>query len=82
MVVLVLTQKGFHEVMQLKESPHLSIWVNQHILSKDEIAEYKNRGIHITDCAYDIDVNSEDQINNALQMLYQNHPGEVVFVEK
>ena len=82
MVVLVLTQKGFHEIMELKESANLSIWVNQHILSKDEIAEYKNRGIHITDCAYDIDVNSEDQINNALQMLYQNHPGEVVFVEK
>ena len=82
MVLLVLTQKGFHEVMQLGESSHLSIWVNQHILSKDEISEYKNRGIHITDCAYEIDVNSEDQIKNALQMLYQNHPGEVVFVER
>jgi hypothetical protein len=68
--------------MKLKESDNLSIWVNPRILSKDEIAEHKNRGIEISDCAYDIDVNSEDQINSALKMLSQNHPNEVVFVER
>lgn len=82
MIILVLTQKGFQEVMKLEESIHLNIWVNPHLLSKEEIAEYQNRGMRITGCAYDIDVNSEDQINNALKMLSQNHPNEVIFVER
>ncbi|MFT7880100.1 MAG: hypothetical protein ABXS91_06845 [Sulfurimonas sp.] len=82
MIILVLTQKGFHEVMKLKESANLKIWVNPRILSKEEITDYQNRGIEIADCAYDIDVNSEDQVNSALKMLSQNHPNEVVFVER
>ena len=81
MIILVLTKQGFQEVKSLLYTPNVSCWVNQHILSKDEIAEYKNIDIHITDFAYDIDINSEEQVNNALELLQEYSPGEVIFVE-
>jgi hypothetical protein len=81
MVILVLTKHGFQEIEAILKNPNIKCWINQHILTKDEITEYKNKGIHITDFVYDIDSNSEEQINNALELLHEHHPGEVVFVE-
>jgi hypothetical protein len=81
MVILVLTKHGFQEIEAILGNPNVKCWINQHILSKDKIAEYKSKGIHITDFVYDIDSNSEEQINNALELLHEHHPGEVVFVE-
>ena len=82
MVLLVLTKQGFHEAKTILENSDITCWVNQHILTKDEIAEYRSKGIHITDFAYDIDIHSKDQINNALELLNEYHPDEVVFVEQ
>ena len=82
MVLLVLTKHGFKEVKALLYTPNVNCWINQHILSKDEIAEYKNLDIHITDFAYDIDAKSEEQVNNALELLQEQYPNEVIFVER
>jgi hypothetical protein len=82
MVLLVLSKQGFHRIETLLENHNVKCWVNEHILTKDEIEAYKRKGIDITDFAYGIDFDSEEQVNNAVQLLHEHHPDKIVFVER
>ena len=79
MVFLVLTKQGFQKVQKEVKINNLIIWVNNNILSENELTLYRNQGFQITNFFYTI--NSTDTIEEALTTISEHHPNEPIFIE-
>jgi hypothetical protein len=80
-VYFTLTRSGYEDLVSTLGHAPSPLWVNNGVLSPQEIKSLYERGVDITN--FTIDVNPEDQsaVAQAIETVREHHPGQTVWVE-
>ena len=81
MVIFILTSKGYKEMESVIKESNSPVWINEGILSDEEIEELRSQGIQLTNFSYLIDKTNQKEIQGALETIKEHHPGETIWTE-
>ena len=81
MVYLVLSRRGYDQLVASGGLPSSPLWVSGGVLSADELSDLRSRGFDITDFHGQIDPANPEEVDEAVDTIRQHHPGQVVWVE-
>lgn len=81
MVYLILTRRGYEEVLRELQRVPSPVWVNQGVLSAEELASVRAAGTAITDFTRFITPSSASAIEEAAATVREHHPNECIWVE-
>ena len=81
MIYLIFTQQGFEEAKDLVLTEKATLWVNDDILSNEDLAELTTAGISVHTLNDKIDASDEKSVLIALKHVEQNSPKTEIFVE-
>ena len=81
MIYLIFTQQGFEEAKSLVLEDKATLWVNDGILSNENLAELTTTGISVHTLNDKIDPSDEKSVLVALKHVEQNSPNTEIFVE-
>ena len=79
MVFFATTRSAFDSYMQFAEA-HAALWVGAGVLSAQELAALRARGMAITDFHHAIAMDDPAALQDALGTIEEHHPGQVVWV--
>jgi len=80
MVFFILTRDGFDELKNSFGRVPQSVWINQDVLSVDEIEALRKAGIEVTNFVRHIDPCNESAIADAMTTIQDHHLGQRVWV--
>ncbi|MBO9678935.1 MAG: hypothetical protein J7556_11895 [Acidovorax sp.] len=81
MVYFVLTRRGYERLVDALLCVPSPLWVNQGVLSPEELAGLRAIGISVTDFTHAIDPADCAQVADATHTVCDHHPGQLVWVE-
>jgi len=81
-VFFVISRKGFEDYLLFAEKLSAPLWISAGILSTSELEAIRCRGTDVTDFNYEIGVNENEVIDDAIETIKEHHPGEVIWVGK
>lgn len=81
MVYLVLTRKGYEELVQQLQCVPSPLWVNKDVLSNAEISFLRSSGTELTDFIFPITPSDTQGVSEAACTVKEHHPNECVWVE-
>lgn len=81
MVILILTRNGFEEAKSIIAKGDIAIWINDKILTNDELNKLRTGKINITNFTYEINPKDTTSVEGALATISEHHPEETIFVE-
>jgi len=81
MIYLIFTQQGFEEAKNIILEDKATLWVNDGILSNENLAELTTTGISVHTLNDKIDPSDEKSVLLALKHVEQNSPKTEIFVE-
>jgi hypothetical protein len=81
MVYLILTRRGYEEVLRQFQRVPSPVWVNKDILSADELASLRAAGTAVTDFTRFITPSSASAIEQAAATVREHHPNDCIWVE-
>jgi hypothetical protein len=81
MIYLIFTQQGFEEVKSIVLEDNATLWVNDDILSNEDLAELTTAGITIYTLTDKFNPSDEKSVLAALKHVEQNSPKTEIFVE-
>ncbi|RKZ80488.1 MAG: hypothetical protein DRQ35_02175 [Gammaproteobacteria bacterium] len=81
MIYLIFTQQGFEEAKNIILEDKATLWVNDGILSNENLAELTTTGISVHTLNDKIDPSDEKSVLVALKHVEQNSPNTEIFVE-
>ncbi len=81
MAFLVLTRAGLDSLVEQYGGLPANLWVNEGVLSGQELADIRAEGGWVTHFTYFISPTDRAGINAALDTIADHHPGEAVFAE-
>jgi len=58
------------------------LWISAGILSISELEALRCRGTDVTDFNYEIGLNENEVIDDAIETIREHHPGKVIWVER
>jgi len=76
MVFLILTRKGFDDILERVDTRRDAVWVHAGVLSQQEIADLRSAGWDLTDFIKP----SSDLISDT-ETIREHHPAQVIWVE-
>lgn len=82
MIIFAHTRDGFKEIQNTILTSDATAWINNNILSPDEINELRANGVDITNFSHVIDPTDERSIEDALSIIAEHHPGRSIWVER
>jgi len=81
MIYLIFTQQGFEEAKNIILEDKATLWVNDGILSNENLAKLTTAGISVHTLNDKIDPSDEKSVLVALKHVEQNSPNTEIFVE-
>jgi hypothetical protein len=81
MVFFILTRDGFDELRRSFGRTPSPVWINNDVLSLDEIEALRKDGIEVTNFVRNIDPFDDSAIADAMSTIQDHHPGQHLFVE-
>tara|TARA_R110001606_G_C15404643_1_gene654158 strand:+ start:35230 stop:35481 length:252 start_codon:yes stop_codon:yes gene_type:complete len=81
MIYLIFTQEGFAEAKNDILEDKADLWVNNDLLSSEQLASLSAHGISISYLPEPIDPNNEKAIITALEYVEKQSPKEEILVE-
>ncbi len=81
MAFLVLTRAGLDSLVEQYGGLPANLWVNEGVLSEQELADIRADGGWVTNFTLSISSTDRSAINTALDTIADHHPGEAVFAE-
>jgi len=81
MIYLIFTQEGFAEAKSDILEDNAELWINNDLLSAEQLAELKTHGISISFLPNATDPNNEKAIIAALEYVEKQSPKEEILVE-
>ena len=81
MIILATTRNGFFELDPVIETGKYPVWIGSNVLTEDEIAKYRSRGVELTNFSYSIYPNNKDELDDAIATITEHHPGKRVWLE-
>lgn len=81
MVYLVLTRKGYEELVREFQCVPSPLWVNKGVLSDTELGSLRSSGSAITDFIFPITPSDAQEVSEAAYTVKEHHPNESVWVE-
>ncbi|MCV6623460.1 MAG: hypothetical protein OIF51_17105 [Cellvibrionaceae bacterium] len=81
MVIFVITREGFIELEPIVSTGLYPVWIGAGVLSSEEVNFIRSRNIDITDFSYRIDPGNKQELEAALSIISEHHPGEKVWVD-
>ena len=81
MVIFASSKEGFQELESIIRTGQYSIWVGGNVLTDEEISNYREMGIEITNFNNEIDTGNKNELDNALMTIGEHHPGERIWLE-
>lgn len=81
MIYLIFTQEGFAEAKSDILEEKANLWINDDLLSSEQLAELKTHGISIYFLPDPINPNNEKAILAALEYVETQSPKEEILVE-
>jgi len=82
MPFLVLTRKGFDDLVNDLGRIPSPIWVNDGVLSSAEIEEIRSSGVELTNFAHHISPMDANGVADAVATIEQHHVGKSVWREQ
>lgn len=82
MVFFVLSRKGFEDYLSFEEKLSAPLWISAGILSASELESLRCRGTDVTDFSYEIGLNENEVIDDAIETIREHHPDEAIWVER
>ena len=81
MVFFALTRSGLDELMaEIGRTPS-PLWVNDGVLSANEMKGLREAGIDLTNFTRPIALEDQSAVITALETIGEHHPGEVIWIE-
>ncbi|WP_428241541.1 hypothetical protein [Gynuella sp.] len=81
MIIFAVTKNGFLELETVIKSGLYPVWVGANVLSEEELSNYREMDIDITNFSYEIDPSNDEELDDALITVAEHHPGERVWLE-
>ncbi|MDH5358112.1 MAG: hypothetical protein OEW63_05745 [Gammaproteobacteria bacterium] len=81
MIYLIFTQDGFEEAKNIIIEEKATLWVNEDLLSDQQISELTQAAISVHTLPNKVDPNDEKSILAALKLIEQDAPKTEIFVE-
>lgn len=81
MTHFVLTRKGYDQLNADFDPFPFTIWVNDGVLSDDELAELRAKGVSVTNFTRAIDPSDPLDVAGAIDTIQQHHPNQSIWVE-
>lgn len=81
MVIFILTNKGYEEMESIIKESNSPVWINDGVLSEEEINKLRSQGIELTKFSYFINKANQKEILGALETIKEHHPGEAIWTE-
>lgn len=82
MFFFVISRKSFEDYLLLEEKLSAPLWVSAGILSTSELESLRCRGADVTDFSYEIGLNENEIIDDAIETIREHHPSEVIWVQR
>jgi len=79
MVFLATTRRGYESFTTL--NPDANLWVSGGVLTTEELAQLRARGLKITDFTHEISSGEPEEIADAISTIREHHPGEPIWIE-
>lgn len=81
MVIFILTHDGFLDMQHFIDDKSAAIWVNKNVLNKDELNNYRNAGLEITDFTNWINPKKDEEILKSINIIANHHPNSRIWIE-
>lgn len=81
MVYLALEPKAASEVIRLATSADCSVWVGSDAITEDEHKRRYSIGAKVTRFAYPLAEATPEVVSEALAIIEEHHPGEIVWLQ-
>ena len=81
MVILALTKVGFNEMLPVIRASGASVWIGDSVLFNNELEQFRNEDIDLTDFNYIIEKSDSLAIQSAIETIKEHHPQVNVWVE-
>jgi hypothetical protein len=82
LVFLALTRAGLDELSDEFGRLPSPLWVNDGVLSPEELAKLRAKGSDVTNFSYRIQPGDTTAIENALAVISEHHPRQRIWVER
>jgi len=82
MVFFVISRRGFEDYLSLEKELSAPLWISAGILSISELEALRYRGADVTDFNYEIGLNENEVIDDAIETIREHHPDKVIWVER
>jgi len=81
MVFLALTRNGLEQLIKELGRTPSPLWVNDGVLTAEELKELRDSGIDLTNFTYRIAPDSQSAVASAVDTIAEHHPDESIWVE-
>jgi hypothetical protein len=82
LVFLALTRAGLDELSEHFGHLPSPLWVNDGLLSDQELAELRAKGADVTNFSYRIEQGDTTAIEDAIAVISEHHAGQRIWVER
>jgi hypothetical protein len=82
LVFLALTRAGLDELSEVFGRLPSPLWVNDGLLSDEELAELRAKGADVTNFSYRIEPGDTAAIEDALAVISEHHADQRIWVER
>jgi hypothetical protein len=82
MFFFVISRKGFDDYLSVIEKLSAPLWISAGILSEFELDTFRSQDIDVTDFNYEIGLNENEAIDDAIGTIREYHTNEVIWVQR
>jgi len=82
MIYFALTRNGYDDLIAHLGRAPSPLWVNNGVLSRQEIRQLHEAGIEISNFTVDINAQDRSDVAQAVDTIREHHPGHSVWVEQ
>ena len=81
MIHFATSRKSYDQLAASSAWPPSALWVAHGVLSSPELADLRASGLAVTDFTNPFDSSDQMQIADALVIIREHHPGQIVCVD-
>jgi hypothetical protein len=81
-VFFVISRKGFEDYLAVKDNLTAPLWISAGVISQSQLESLRRSGTDVTDFNYVIGLNENEVIDDAIEIIKEHHPDEVIWVQQ